>query len=95
MAEKIAALDEITEAEGMVEVQKDAGHEIGEDVLGGKAESYAQDADPSQHGSHRPIQVQGVEGQDNAETDDRQAGHPGQESGNVPITGEPEDEPVS
>ena len=88
-------LDPIAETEGMFEMQDYAGDKIGEEILGGEADGYAQDADAGQHRSHGLIQVEGIEGQDKAETDDGQGGQFGQDSGNVPISGEPYYEPVS
>ena len=48
-------------------MQEDAGDKIGEDILGGKTDSDAQDADAGQHGSHGLIQVEDIQGQDNTE----------------------------
>jgi hypothetical protein len=46
VAQKSTALDQVADTEGMDEMQQPARHEIGGEVLGGKTEGDAQNANP-------------------------------------------------
>src|SRR5215203_7427748 len=65
-AEEILRLDEMADAERVLDRKVDSRHEVGGDVLEGEAEGQADDAGPGEQGGHRLLEAEDAEGHEQA-----------------------------